>query len=72
MVPPDDGALHSRERTGRFIEVTMKPACTAFLPAYAVVAYVALRMSLAKWSPIGDCDEVYNYWEPVHFLHHGT
>ena len=22
--------------------------------------------------PIMDCDEVYNYWEPLHFLVHGT
>lgn len=25
----------------------------------------------ALYSPIQDCDEVYNYWEPTHFLNHG-
>merc|ERR1711871_577539 len=22
-------------------------------------------------SQVPDCDEVFNYWEPLHFLHHG-
>ena len=25
----------------------------------------------ALYSPIHDCDEVYNYWEPTHYLNHG-
>ncbi|VDK74941.1 unnamed protein product [Gongylonema pulchrum] len=24
------------------------------------------------WSTISDCDEVYNYWEPLHLFLYGT
>lgn len=37
-----------------------------------VVLIVALRIGLANLAPISDCDEVYNYWEPMHFLRFGT
>ena len=33
---------------------------------------VSLRMSAGIWSPISDCDEVYNYWEPLHLLLYGS
>lgn len=36
------------------------------------VIYVAVRVSTANTSPIMDCDEVYNYWEPLHFVLYGT
>lgn len=26
----------------------------------------------AFWCPILDCDEVFNYWEPLHHLLHGN
>lgn len=29
------------------------------------------RILAALYSPIQDCDEVYNFWEPTHFLTHG-
>ncbi|VDM57099.1 unnamed protein product [Angiostrongylus costaricensis] len=28
----------------------------------------SLRLSAALWSNISDCDEVYNYWEPLHLF----
>ncbi|VDL82642.1 unnamed protein product [Nippostrongylus brasiliensis] len=28
----------------------------------------SLRLSAALWSNISDCDEVYNYWEPLHLM----
>eukprot|EP00804_Cyclotella_cryptica_P001087 CCRYP_008381-RA/>CCRYP_008381-RA protein AED:0.11 eAED:0.11 QI:26/1/1/1/0.33/0.25/4/1513/367 len=34
--------------------------------------YVAIRVSTANLSPITDCDEVFNYWEPLHFVLYGT
>lgn len=35
-------------------------------------AIFALVNSLAAWvAPILDCDEVFNYWEPMHYLNHG-
>ncbi|KAL7485508.1 hypothetical protein ACHAW6_011959 [Cyclotella cf. meneghiniana] len=36
------------------------------------VVYVAVRVSAANLSPIMDCDEVFNYWEPLHFVLYGT
>uniref|UniRef100_A0A914WUL7 Mannosyltransferase n=1 Tax=Plectus sambesii TaxID=2011161 RepID=A0A914WUL7_9BILA len=32
---------------------------------------VSIRMSAGIWSTISDCDEVYNYWEPLHLLLYG-
>lgn len=26
------------------------------------------RLASAYWGHIADCDETYNYWEPLHFL----
>ena len=36
------------------------------------VVFVAIRVGTANLSPITDCDEVFNYWEPLHFLLYGT
>ncbi|KAL7534271.1 hypothetical protein ACHAXR_005767 [Thalassiosira sp. AJA248-18] len=36
------------------------------------ILYVAFRVSTANLSPITDCDEVFNYWEPLHFVLFGT
>lgn len=30
-----------------------------------------VRLLCAQYSIISDCDEVFNYWEPLHFLTHG-
>lgn len=40
----------------------------------AVVAFIALvfaRICAAVFSNIADCDETYNYWEPLHYLIYG-
>ncbi|CAI4232726.1 unnamed protein product [Auanema sp. JU1783] len=38
----------------------------------AVIKFMAsLRLCSAMWGIIGDCDEVYNYWEPLHLLTYG-
>jgi alpha-1,2-mannosyltransferase len=33
--------------------------------------FIIARLVSAKYSIIPDCDEVFNYWEPLHFLTHG-
>ena len=33
--------------------------------------YLLLFIFLAFWSSISDCDETYNYWEPMHYLIYG-
>lgn len=46
----------------------------AFLPPPAGVALVCLlvaRLVSALFNIIHDCDEVYNYWEPLHYLMYG-
>lgn len=32
---------------------------------------LGIRLLCAKYSIIPDCDEVFNFWEPLHFLTHG-
>jgi len=32
---------------------------------------VAARLVAAAHAPVADCDEVFNYWEPLHYLLHG-
>ncbi|KAJ2172567.1 mannosyltransferase [Coemansia sp. RSA 353] len=45
-----------------------------YVPSLSVLfRFLALvRVSGALLSPIQDCDEVYNYWEPLHFLQFGA
>ena len=38
------------------------------LPIFLSILHIAIRISLTKQIPINDCDEVYNYWEPLHFI----
>ncbi|KAL5392767.1 hypothetical protein DPSP01_000467 [Paraphaeosphaeria sporulosa] len=33
--------------------------------------FFAANVIAAVFSPIQDCDEVFNYWEPTHYLNHG-
>lgn len=41
-----------------------------WLGGCAVLVFV--RLLAASSSPIMDCDETFNYWEPLHYLLHGT
>lgn len=38
-------------------------------PAFALL--LVARLLAVSYSPIQDCDEVFNYWDPTHFLTHG-
>lgn len=41
-------------------------------PAASVLAsLLAVRLLSAGLNTVHDCDEVFNYWEPLHFLLHG-
>jgi hypothetical protein len=41
-------------------------------PALACFAtLLAVRLLSAAVNTVHDCDEVFNYWEPLHFLLHG-
>jgi alpha-1,2-mannosyltransferase len=39
----------------------------------ALLAFLAIRTLSAAFNPnvIADCDEVFNYWEPTHYIAHG-
>ncbi|XP_030040080.2 alpha-1,2-mannosyltransferase ALG9 isoform X1 [Manduca sexta] len=40
--------------------------------AVALVLLLTARIISAYWGQISDCDETYNYWEPLHYLVYGT
>jgi len=41
------------------------------LPTFLAILHIAIRISIANSPPITDCDEVFNYWEPLHYLLYG-
>lgn len=41
-------------------------------PALFLATVVAVRLMAASINIVDDCDEVYNYWEPVHLLLYGS
>lgn len=49
--------------------VTNKPP--EFKPIAAFYVFAIANLVAAAFSPIQDCDEVFNYWEPTHYLNHG-
>ncbi|GBP66281.1 Alpha-1,2-mannosyltransferase ALG9 [Eumeta japonica] len=40
--------------------------------AVALGLLLTARVAAALWGHIGDCDETYNYWEPLHYLIYGS
>lgn len=45
-----------------------------YLVRFSVIDYClfgAVNIIAALYAPILDCDEVFNYWEPTHYLNHG-
>ncbi|KAK2738346.1 mannosyltransferase [Myotisia sp. PD_48] len=51
-----------------------QPVPSQFYLPLNVVFYLCLLSNTlaASLSPIQDCDEVFNYWEPTHYLTHGS
>ncbi|KAJ2375774.1 mannosyltransferase, partial [Coemansia sp. RSA 2611] len=45
-----------------------------YVPSLSVVfrLLALMRVCGALLAPLQDCDEVYNYWEPLHFVQFGT
>lgn len=48
-----------------------KTGPSTFEPIVAFYILLGARLLAAFYSPIQDCDEVFNYWEPSHYLNHG-
>ena len=40
-------------------------------PISAFYVFLSVNMLAALYAPIQDCDEVFNYWEPTHYLNRG-
>ncbi|KOB76959.1 Ferredoxin-fold anticodon-binding domain-containing protein 1 [Operophtera brumata] len=40
--------------------------------AVALGLLLTARLAAAYWGQIADCDETYNYWEPLHYLVYGS
>ena len=40
-------------------------------PTVAFLIFLSAHVVAALFSPILDCDETFNFWEPTHFLNHG-
>ncbi|KAI9873087.1 MAG: mannosyltransferase [Pleopsidium flavum] len=40
-------------------------------PIIAFYIFLLVNVLAATYAPIQDCDEVFNYWEPTHYLNHG-
>ncbi|EAU92828.2 asparagine-linked glycosylation 9 protein isoform a [Coprinopsis cinerea okayama7 len=62
--PDQKPLLHDQVRRGR-----RAPWAPSF--SLAVRILFLIRVSGAMYSNIDDCDEVYNFWEPLHLFAHG-
>ena len=60
--------LHSAKRTQ-----PPRPPEPRFYIALNTAFYICLlsHVLAAGYAPIQDCDETFNYWEPLHYLNHG-
>ena len=72
---PTHGELRSGETTtaqpGASLQRRTHPRGHFFLPSTATwVIFFAVNLLAAIYAPIQDCDEVFNYWEPTHYLNH--
>lgn len=41
-----------------------------FVQGVTFIVFFLVNLVAAFYAPIQDCDEVYNYWEPTHYLNH--
>ena len=48
------------------------PGTAASTSSILSILYITIRICCANLVPILDCDEVYNYWEPLHYVLYGT
>ncbi|EIN13913.1 asparagine-linked glycosylation 9 protein isoform a [Punctularia strigosozonata HHB-11173 SS5] len=59
--------------TGILQDQVRRSARAPWTPSFSMAVRLLLlvRVSAAMYSNISDCDEVYNYWEPLHYLDKG-
>ncbi|KAL5535984.1 ALG9 [Sanghuangporus sanghuang] len=64
QILPHNGLLQDQSRRSH-----RPPWCPSFVLAMRIL--ILIRVSGAMYSNILDCDEVYNFWEPLHYLDRG-
>ncbi|EAS32357.1 alpha-1,2-mannosyltransferase [Coccidioides immitis RS] len=66
-------APESSSKSSAAPQTNAKPVPQPFFLPLNVVFYLCLFSNVlaAVLAPIQDCDEVFNYWEPTHYLSHG-
>ncbi|KAI0035168.1 asparagine-linked glycosylation 9 protein isoform a [Vararia minispora EC-137] len=59
--------------TGLLQDLVRRTARPPFTPSFSLAVRVLLlmRVTAAMYSNIADCDEVFNFWEPLHYLDRG-
>ncbi|KAK3058147.1 mannosyltransferase [Extremus antarcticus] len=71
--PPSSPPTAPSYRTQDASKARGRPAevPVAIVPPVAFLILFASHVIAALYHPINDCDEVFNYWEPTHYLNHG-
>ena len=60
-----------RARCIQLVHTGLRNSAPHLEPTTAFYIFLAANVVAAVFSPIQDCDEVFNYWEPTHYLNHG-
>lgn len=70
---PGDTAVKAAPTTGpsKQPRVTQSGRSPQQLHWCVPLSLLAVRLLSAAVNTVHDCDEVFNYWEPLHFLLHG-
>ncbi|KAJ6575449.1 glycosyltransferase family 22 protein [Mycena capillaripes] len=70
---PDPKPKQPPRHTGILQDQLRRAARRPWNPSFSLAVRILLLMRVtgAMYSNIDDCDEVFNFWEPLHFLDHG-
>ncbi|KXS13524.1 glycosyltransferase family 22 protein [Gonapodya prolifera JEL478] len=76
---PDSDAIPDATKPASALARAIAPAVPTrepyplYFPTFSILFRLILiaRLLAATSSPIADCDETFNYWEPAHYLHYG-
>ena len=60
----------ARKRPNGTSEKKLPPPDQYLQTMSAFYIYLGVNVLAALYAPIQDCDEVFNYWEPTHYLNH--
>ncbi|KAJ7361402.1 glycosyltransferase family 22 protein [Mycena albidolilacea] len=71
---PEKKTQQPARHTGILQDQLRRAARRPWNPSFSLAVRILLliRVTGAMYSNIDDCDEVFNFWEPLHFLDHGS